>query len=100
MFTKITIGDDSMVRTENQMLKKRLLPWVMFGMGALYYCMAYFLRVSPSVMKEQLLSHFKIKATEFGALSAASMMLTHQCNFSWVSSSIDLDRVGCSFQPV
>lgn len=50
---------------------KNILPWIMFAMGASYYCLAYFLRVSPSVMKKDLLSHFKITATEFGSLSAA-----------------------------
>jgi sugar phosphate permease len=50
---------------------KRVLPWTMSTMGALYYCLAYFLRVSPSVMKEDLLAHFKITATEFGSLSSA-----------------------------
>jgi sugar phosphate permease len=60
-----------MVKTQRPPLQKRLLPWFMFGMGALYYCMAYFLRVSPSVMKQQLLNQFKINATEFGSLSAA-----------------------------
>lgn len=50
---------------------KHILPWVMFVMGASYYCLAYFLRVSPSVMKQELLSHFKITATEFGSLSSS-----------------------------
>jgi sugar phosphate permease len=50
---------------------KQVLPWIMFAMGAAYYCLAYFLRVSPSVMKKDLLSHFKITATEFGSLSSA-----------------------------
>lgn len=59
-----------MAKTEKQFYKTYMLPWIMFSMGALYYCMAYFLRVSPSVMKEQLLNQFKIRATEFGSLSA------------------------------
>lgn len=50
--------------------RKSILPWIMFAMGASYYCLAYFLRVSPSVMKKDLLSHFKINATSFGSLSA------------------------------
>lgn len=51
--------------------QKRILPWIMFAMGALYYCLAYFLRVSPSVMKKELISQFKITATEFGSLSSS-----------------------------
>ncbi len=57
-------------QTQNR-YSKRVLPWIMFGMGAAYYCLAYFLRVSPSVMKEDLLKHYKITATEFGSLSSA-----------------------------
>ncbi len=57
--------------TAKKRFSKRLLPWVMFAMGASYYCLAYFLRVSPSVMKKELLTHFKITATEFGSLSSA-----------------------------
>jgi sugar phosphate permease len=60
-----------MTENHNRGLKNRILPWIMFAMGAAYYCLAYFLRVSPSVMKKDLLSHFKITATEFGSLSSA-----------------------------
>jgi sugar phosphate permease len=60
-----------MTENHNRGLRNRILPWIMFAMGATYYCLAYFLRVSPSVMKQDLLSHFKITATEFGSLSSA-----------------------------
>lgn len=61
-----------MTKTQSQTTYRRyILPWLMFGMGAMYYCLAYFLRVSPSVMKKDLLHHFKITATEFGSLSSA-----------------------------
>lgn len=50
---------------------RKILPWIMFALGASYYCLAYFLRVSPSVMKKDLLTHFKITATEFGSLSSS-----------------------------
>lgn len=56
---------------ERSRYQRYFLPWIMFGMGAMYYCLAYFLRVSPSVMKSDLISHFKITATEFGSLSSA-----------------------------
>lgn len=51
--------------------QKHILPWIMFAMGASYYCLAYFLRVSPSVMKDDLIEHYKINATQFGSLSSA-----------------------------
>jgi MFS family permease len=61
-----------MPKTINQTyFSKYVLPWIMFAMGASYYCLAYFLRVSPSVMKKDILTHFKITATEFGSLSSA-----------------------------
>jgi sugar phosphate permease len=56
---------------KNDRFYKKLLPWIMFSLGASYYCLAYFLRVSPSVMKSDLLNHFKITATEFGSLSSS-----------------------------
>lgn len=60
-----------MTKLSQSRFSKTALPWVMFAMGASYYCLAYFLRVSPSVMKQDLLKHFKITATEFGSLSSA-----------------------------
>ncbi|MBA2654669.1 MAG: MFS transporter [Gammaproteobacteria bacterium] len=61
-----------MTKVSNQgVFQRRFLPWLMFAMGASYYCLTYFLRVSPSVMKKDLLTHFKITATEFGSLSSA-----------------------------
>lgn len=39
-------------------------------LGALFYCYEYFLRVSPSVMKDNLMEYFHFDATMFGALSA------------------------------
>ena len=39
-------------------------------LGALFYCYEYFLRVSPAVMKPDLMSSFHLDATLFGALSA------------------------------
>jgi MFS family permease len=60
-----------MTNIQTNIYRKRILPWIKFAMGASYYCLAYFLRVSPSVMKNDLLAHFKITATEFGSLSSA-----------------------------
>lgn len=47
-----------------------LLPWLICGMGMLYYCYNYFLRVSPSVMQSELMQNFHITAYQFGNLAA------------------------------
>lgn len=47
-----------------------LMPWLICGMGMLYYCYNYFLRVSPSVMQNELMQNFHITAYQFGNLAA------------------------------
>lgn len=47
-----------------------VLPWLMCALGALFYCYAYFLRVSPSVMVNELIAHFEVNAGSLGILSA------------------------------
>lgn len=47
-----------------------LLPWLICGIGMLYYCYNYFLRVSPSVMQNELMQSFHITAYQFGNLAA------------------------------
>lgn len=48
----------------------KLLPWIICLIGMLFYCYNYFLRVSPSVMHDDLLENFHITAYQFGALAA------------------------------
>ncbi|NNM60389.1 MAG: MFS transporter [Legionellales bacterium] len=45
-------------------------PWIVCGVGALFYCYEYFLRVTPSVMQTQLMSSFNIDNALFGSLAA------------------------------
>ncbi|WP_342220557.1 MFS transporter [Rickettsiella endosymbiont of Miltochrista miniata] len=54
------------------MPKKRidLFPWLVCGLGALFYCYEYFLRILPSVMTEDLLKMFNISGLAFGNLVA------------------------------
>jgi nitrate/nitrite transporter NarK len=54
------------------MPKKRisLFPWLVCGLGALFYCYEYFLRILPSVMAEDLLKMFSISGVAFGNLVA------------------------------
>lgn len=49
---------------------RTLLPWVVCGLGALYYCYEYFLRISPSVMTPELMSTYHLTGAQVGSLSA------------------------------
>jgi len=46
------------------------LPWLICGLGALFYAYEYFLRVTPSVMTEELKQFYHIHAAALGSLSA------------------------------
>jgi MFS family permease len=50
--------------------EKSLLPWFVCSIGMLFYCYNYFLRVSPSVMQNDLMQHLHITAYQFGNLAA------------------------------
>jgi sugar phosphate permease len=50
--------------------KTPLMPWIICGLGALYYCYEYLLRISPSVMTEELMRMYHLTATEIGLFSA------------------------------
>jgi MFS family permease len=51
-------------------IKNTLLPWIMWACGAFFYCYVYFLRISPSMMTDELSAHFMIQATLIGNLAA------------------------------
>jgi len=46
------------------------LAWLMWGLGALFYLMAFFQRVAPAVITAELMRDFGISATALGNLSA------------------------------
>lgn len=50
--------------------QSRIFPWLVCGLGALFYCYEYFLRVSPSVMTSELMHSYQINATALGNLAA------------------------------
>jgi MFS family permease len=56
-------------RTKVSLFDKAVLPWLVCGIGILFYCYNYFLRVSPSVMQNDLTQTFHITATQFGTLA-------------------------------
>lgn len=47
-----------------------LLPWVMWGLGALFYTYGFFQRVAPSVMVNELMADFMVGAAITGTLSS------------------------------
>jgi MFS family permease len=47
-----------------------LIPWLICGLGAVYYCYEYFLRISPSVMTHELMREYNLTAAQVGSLSA------------------------------
>ncbi len=49
---------------------RSMLPWLMCGLGALFYCYEYLLRMSPSVMTNSLMATFSIDAGMLGNLIA------------------------------
>ena len=50
--------------------ESKWLPWFIVSLGAIFYCYEYLLRVSPSVMSQQLMQTYDLNAGSFGHLSA------------------------------
>jgi len=48
----------------------RVLPLLVVGIGALFYCYEYFLRIMPSVMSRQLMYFYHLDGAAFGNLTA------------------------------
>jgi MFS family permease len=46
------------------------LAWLVWGLGAAFYFTAFYHRVAPAVMTDQLMAEFRIGATELGQFSA------------------------------
>ncbi len=55
---------------ENKTKSSVIMPWVICGLGALYYCYEYLLRITPSVMTQELMRMYHLTATEVGLFSA------------------------------
>ncbi len=55
---------------ENKAKPSKIMPWIICGLGALYYCYEYLLRISPSVMTQELMHMYDLTATEVGIFSA------------------------------
>lgn len=69
----------------------RLLPWLMWGLAAVFYCYGFFQRVAPGVMVQELMRDFAVGAAITGVLSSLYF-------YAYASLQIPiglmLDRVG------
>lgn len=52
-------------------IKAGLVPWLICGLGALFYSYEYLLRMSPSVMAENLMRFYHLTGAQFGYLSGS-----------------------------
>jgi len=50
--------------------RSALVGWLVCGLGALFYCYEYLLRIEPSVMMPQLMQQFHVTAESLGVLIA------------------------------
>lgn len=57
-------------RAKISFFDRSVLPWFICSIGMLFYCYNYFLRVSPSVMQNDLMQNLHISASQFGNLAA------------------------------
>lgn len=56
---------DSIAKT-----KYKILPWLICGVGAIFYWYEYLLRIAPSVMSAELMGQYHLSAWQFGDLNA------------------------------
>lgn len=61
----------SLLGNSGLLLLRKLFPWFLCGLGGLFYCYEYLLRVSPSVMNQQIIRHFHTNAAGFGVLASS-----------------------------
>lgn len=66
----IPLDYSSTIETESRTKSLVLIPWLICGLGALYYCYEYLLRISPSVMTHDLMRMYDLTATQVGVFSA------------------------------
>lgn len=55
---------------QQQKAVTKFTPWIMWGLGALFFFLIYLPRVAPGVMRPQLMEAFHVHGLGFGALTA------------------------------
>jgi MFS family permease len=61
---------DSTTLARGKWSRSALFSWLIVGLGAVFYCYEYLLRISPSVMYSNLVSDYHLQGSSFGNLSA------------------------------
>lgn len=59
-----------MIKKMHPVFRTMIQPWMICSIGMLFYCYNYFLRVSPSVMQNDLMQALHINGYQFGTLAA------------------------------
>jgi sugar phosphate permease len=65
-----TLALDSLVGQGRSIKLAVIIPWLICGLGALYYCYEYFLRICPGVMTNELMREYGLTGAQIGGLSA------------------------------
>lgn len=68
-----------------------IMPILMVGLGALFYCYEYFLRISPSVMIPDLMRAYDLRGAEVGNLAA---FYYHAYVPMQIAVGLLMDRIG------
>lgn len=79
-----------MSQADNQKVNG-ILPWIMWGLGAIFYCYETLLQVSPSVMVPDLMQAFSANAAQLGLLAAVYFYAYSSVQ---IPVGILLDRLG------
>ena len=67
---RVTGQEQDREATSAPLYPKGLFPWVVCGLGGLFFCYGYFQRVAPSVMVAELMRDFGVGAAVLGNLTA------------------------------
>jgi len=75
-------------------MKKNIkyLPWIIWGVAAVFYFLEFFLSVSTNVMKNDLMSAFHIDGLRFGFLASSAYFITY--SLMQVPGGLILDMYG------
>lgn len=60
---------DTLSSFESDKSRAGIMPWIMWTLGALFYCYEFCLQVSPSVMTNEIMKAFSVNASQLGILS-------------------------------
>ncbi len=74
-----------------KLFSKKLLPWLMWGCGALFYFYEFMVQVSPNVMGPELMYDFSINANGLGILTG---IYFYAYAFMQIPAGLLLDRLG------